>query len=352
MRRLRPVPVVSRRLILLAAAWLVACKREPRPVHITLEEPDTATVSADAATLTHFAVEAFKDLHDGMTLRDWHRQLPDDSVSLGTPDDRMFTVCAVASRRTMLPNGREVVRQAWFYQPEPAQGLPLPSDSEMTPNHCILGIMRVATQARISDDAIVTGARAQLGRSLGNGPPAPQGSQVRLRDARAWQAGRFILGANRAGGRGGRSTLDSAEILAGLAYADEVGRMFTARYADTAFAHDTAFVGKFRRDDLHCEVSLSKLVETGERLLPSVTDSAKLAQMHYMIGFGYADQLRLYGAEGASNARANAMRHFRTALAIDTDRRNAAAGLAWLNLWRLGAGLRPSPARYNTACGD
>lgn len=344
--------VVSARLILLAAACLAGCKPEHRPVHVTLEEPDTATVSADAATLAHNAVEAFKDLHDGMTLRDWHRQFPDDSVTLGTPDDQMFTVCAVASRRAMLPNGREVVRQAWFYQPEPAQGLPLPPDSAMTANHCILGIMRVATQARLSDDALVNGARAQLGRSLGNGPEAPQGSQVRLRDPRAWQAGRFILGADRAGGRGGRSTLDTAELLAGLAYADEMGRMFTARYADTAFAHDTAFVGKFRRDDVHCEVSLSKLVETGERLLPSVTDSAKLAQMHYMIGFAYADQLRLYGAEGVSDARTSAMRHFRSALAIDTDRANGAAGLAWLNLWRLGAGLRSSPARYNSACGE
>lgn len=342
---------MSRRLILVAAACVAACKPEPRAVPASAEAPDTATVSADAATLTHYAVDAVKDLHDGMTVRDWRRQFPDDSISLGTPDDRMFTVCAVASRRAMLPNGREVVRQTWFYQPEPAQGLPLPGDSEMSPYRCIIGLMRVATQARINDDALVTGARAQLGRSLGNGPAAPAASQVAVRDPRAWLAGRFILGTDRTSSHGTRSTLDSAEILAGLAYADEMGRMFAARYADTAFAHDTAFVGRFRRDDVHCEVSLSKLIETGERLLPSVTDNAKAAQMHYMIGFAYSDQQRLYGAEGMSDARANAMRHFRAALADDPDRRNTAAGLAWLNYWRLGAGLRPSPARYNSTCG-
>ena len=334
----------------LAAACLAACRQDRRPVAVTVQAPDTASVSADAATLTHFAVEAFRDLHDGMTLRDWHRQFPDDSVMPGTPDDRMFTVCAVASRRTMLPNGREAMRQAWFYQPEPAAGLPLVPDTEMSSNRCILGIMRVATQAR-SDDAIVIGARAQLKRSLGNGPAAPAGSQVSVRDPQAWLAGRFVLGVDRVTAQSRRSTLDTAELFAGLAYADEMGHMFSARYPDTAFAHDTAFVGPFRRDDVHCELSLSKLIESGERLLPSVRDSAKAAQMHYMIGFAYTDQLRLYGPEGKPEARANAMRHFRSAFAMDADRTNAAASLAWLNLWRLGAGLEPSPARYNVACG-
>lgn len=100
----------------------------------------------------------------------------------------------------------------------------------------------------------------------------------------------------------------------------------------------------------------SLVAEVGERLLPTLEDSTESAEVHRLVGDGYADVVALAsgaGAEyadtaeytgGAADARLKAIDHYR--LGISMDRHSSDARRVWLETWRLLAGLPPTTTHF------
>jgi hypothetical protein len=92
----------------------------------------------------------------------------------------------------------------------------------------------------------------------------------------------------------------------------------------------------------------------GEQLLRSLTDAAVAAEVHVLAGNGYADVVALAaGANDADSstytaaapdARRRAIQHYRQAIALDPRAPDAAA--AWVEAWRLLAGLPPTTTYF------
>jgi hypothetical protein len=97
------------------------------------------------------------------------------------------------------------------------------------------------------------------------------------------------------------------------------------------------------------------VISDGEWLLSKKPDAATQAQVHFIIGDAYADIVALAGGvepdygdakdyqPEAPSARHNALEHYRAGLAIDGTSDNAK--YAWLQAWKISAGLMPS-TRY------
>ncbi len=99
-----------------------------------------------------------------------------------------------------------------------------------------------------------------------------------------------------------------------------------------------------------------KVIETGEQFLAGAVDSAAGAEVHLLVGDAYADIVALasgagleyadsaaYAAE-APEARRKAITHYRQGLALDPT--SLEAGAAWLEAWRLLAGLPPTTTHF------
>jgi hypothetical protein len=100
-----------------------------------------------------------------------------------------------------------------------------------------------------------------------------------------------------------------------------------------------------------------RLVSTvGERLLANLTDSTHSGEVQLLIGDGYADVVALASGAGAeyadtaeytgaaADARLKAIEHYR--LGISLDRHTSDARRAWLEAWRLLAGLPPTTTHF------
>jgi hypothetical protein len=97
------------------------------------------------------------------------------------------------------------------------------------------------------------------------------------------------------------------------------------------------------------------VVADGEWLLSKNPDSFTAAQVHFIIGDAYSDIVALAGGaepdygdpanyrDEADSARTKALEHYRAGLGIDSSSENARD--AWLQAWRLAAGLLPE-TRY------
>lgn len=93
----------------------------------------------------------------------------------------------------------------------------------------------------------------------------------------------------------------------------------------------------------------------GERLLAGEPDSTA-AELHFLVARGYADEVALASGAGgeyadsatytadAPEARRRAISHYRAGLTLD--RRSADARAAWLEAWRLLAGLPPNGTHF------
>jgi len=92
------------------------------------------------------------------------------------------------------------------------------------------------------------------------------------------------------------------------------------------------------------------VIERGERYMVKIADPALRAQLHFALGDAYADSVGLAGqvdvgssyrhnVQDAPAARAKAIEHYRSGLAIDHSSRFARA--AWSKAWRLLAGVPP-----------
>jgi hypothetical protein len=102
--------------------------------------------------------------------------------------------------------------------------------------------------------------------------------------------------------------------------------------------------------------SFRQVITTGEQLLAGALDTATAAEVHRLVGDAYADIVALASGTGmeyadsatyaseAPAARRSAVAHYRQALALD--RVSAEAHAAWLEAWRLLAGLPPTTTRF------
>ena len=99
-----------------------------------------------------------------------------------------------------------------------------------------------------------------------------------------------------------------------------------------------------------------RVTVAGERLLQTLTDPATTAEVHFLVADGYADIVALAHGAGENyadssayigaeeDARLNAIRHYREGLSLDS--RSAEARVAWLEAWRLLAGLPPTRTHF------
>ena len=99
-----------------------------------------------------------------------------------------------------------------------------------------------------------------------------------------------------------------------------------------------------------------RVITAGERLLAGDLDTATAAEVHRLVGDAYADIVALAAGDGsgyadstdylaeAPAARGKAITHYRTALALD--RVSPEARSAWLEAWRLIAGLPPTTTHF------
>lgn len=98
------------------------------------------------------------------------------------------------------------------------------------------------------------------------------------------------------------------------------------------------------------------VIATGERLLASAPNRTTAAEVHRLVGDAYADIVALASGAGLEYvdtatytaevpaARRNAVAHYRQALLLDGESPEARA--AWLEGWRLLAGLPPSTTHF------
>lgn len=99
-----------------------------------------------------------------------------------------------------------------------------------------------------------------------------------------------------------------------------------------------------------------RVITAGERLLGGPLDTATAAEVHRLVGDAYADIVALAAGAGseyadaaayvgeAPTARNRAISHYRQALALDHVSQEASS--AWLEAWRLIAGLPPTTTHF------
>ena len=99
-----------------------------------------------------------------------------------------------------------------------------------------------------------------------------------------------------------------------------------------------------------------KVTSDGEALLSGAKDPKLQAELHFLIGDGYADIVALAAGEGdeyadtvaylpeAPEARRKAIDHYRAGLSIDHE--SPKARHSWLEAWRLIAGLPPTTTHF------
>ncbi len=99
-----------------------------------------------------------------------------------------------------------------------------------------------------------------------------------------------------------------------------------------------------------------KVIGEGEALLAGAKSPGLQAELHFLIGDGYADIVALAAGEGdeyadttayapeAPQARRNAIAQYRAGLGLE--RRSAKARSSWLEAWRLMAGLPPTTPHF------
>ncbi len=104
------------------------------------------------------------------------------------------------------------------------------------------------------------------------------------------------------------------------------------------------------------EEPFRRVSAAGERLLGSLTDSALAAEVHVLVGDAYADVVALASGAGeeyadpsayaasAPEARRKAIQHYREGIARAPGRPEAR--VAWLEAWRLLAGLPPTTTHF------
>lgn len=130
--------------------------------------------------------------------------------------------------------------------------------------------------------------------------------------------------------------------------AGPVGKLATLALLRTGF-NETGMCGGG-------EDPFRRVTATGERFLAASLDSGLAAEVHRLVGDAYADIVALAAGAGmeyadstaylaeAPAARRSAIAHYRQALALD--RTSPEARAAWLEGWRLLAGLPPTTTHF------
>lgn len=116
---------------------------------------------------------------------------------------------------------------------------------------------------------------------------------------------------------------DSVRQMAPLGLAREVLFVIRAEAAD----HD------------NCYPNMDSLIQAEETFLPTARDNDMIAATHFALAKAYSSTS--IPTERESPVRRRLIDHFRAALARDRERRHPLGRLAYYELWRLIAGLRP-----------
>lgn len=105
---------------------------------------------ANVSNFPHWVAEQLSELKDGLTLAQWKRNHPDETVFLfGTGGHADILInddwCARAELSVVLPGGKTAVRHSVFYPPVAPSTFELPKEDEIAKDHidnnCALGII-------------------------------------------------------------------------------------------------------------------------------------------------------------------------------------------------------------------
>jgi len=150
---------------LLLLALLAGCRERP-PAHLTGDSA-AAGISVDPQTVPGRVALELWTLRPGISLLQWSSANLNDFAS---PQDTQRLAeflgnwCAVSTRVSDV-GGRRIIRQAWFYTPEPPAGLALPdSGSTELARDCTLGliVVRIPLADSAQGAGLADSVRAQL----------------------------------------------------------------------------------------------------------------------------------------------------------------------------------------------
>ncbi len=175
------------------------------------------------------------------------------------------------------------------------------------------------------------------------------------------------------------SALDHADSVRGKAYGD-LGAEFVYSELDASYNYTHSLLEQARQLDPDGPVgrlvrlqllrngfntngmcgggmeAFRQVISEGEALLEGLTAGARQAELHFLVGDAYADIVALAAGAGrdyadsgtyrgeAPAARLKAVEQYRAGLALD--RTSARARAAWLEGWRLLAGLPPTTTHF------
>ena len=152
---------MRRAIPLLVLALLAACRERP-PAHLTTDS-SAAGISVNPQTVPGRIALELWTLRPGITLLEWSTgnlndfAAPQDTQRIA---EHLGNWCAVSTRVSELA-GRRIIRQAWFYAPEPPAGLTLPdSGSTELARDCTLGLILV--RIPVTDSATGAGLADSL----------------------------------------------------------------------------------------------------------------------------------------------------------------------------------------------
>jgi len=131
-------------------------------------------VAAQSADFPTIAAQELASLHEGITLAEWMRAHPNDVPVLFSHrrlDGGNWIVRA--DHRERLADGGEIIRQAYFYAPEPPAGLSLPRSASPLKTRASAQLGFIWIETNESDNAagqtLAERTREELSRRFGNG---------------------------------------------------------------------------------------------------------------------------------------------------------------------------------------
>jgi hypothetical protein len=213
------------RRLIAAAALLAACHRDappPSPPPAPAAPPAAAPVrssrsrdslarlaaelrgeSLSVDAFRRFAFDELRAIHDTLTLNDWRKAHPLDSLRRYDRRTRESEGwCAIARGETQFPAGGAATREAYFYPPLPPGDLALPDDADsarLVPDRCRLGFIIVkATLDSARGDSTAAALRDAITHLLSD-TAIPAGrrfeSGVMAASGRRMHAGPYVVGA-------------------------------------------------------------------------------------------------------------------------------------------------------------
>ena len=341
-------------------------------------------------------------MRPGVTPAAWLARHVGDSLALFAVSDEtrgQETWCARSHRRDVLPDGASVMRDAYFYVPDPPPSLELPTEgsaANLVASACVLGALWLETPqpdtalgrtlaARTSAALVQEYGVITAGPDSFMGRPVTDSQKQRLRRLPSYETVRLGIGFFgsaywRAPGRWQRESLtvvsayDAARdvqrrrvlVYAYFPHSDfDTFRRIREVLANTQPAPDPALDAAARDGPLAVQAirtlpsscpGFQRVIDTVEPMLPRTSAPVIRARLLLLLGDAYSDLVGLAAgmgegyvdaasyASGAAAARKRAAALYREALELD--RGAPRARDRWRQAWRLLAGLPPSTTHF------